>query len=162
MDEYNPEYDARTSVISEAVNCPQCGLPAQLDNYYVVEEERVICDWCGYTLTKSYNETKASKGYGSIHCIKNETKVSEEVIRLKLPLSLEERQRIITEMEATKTESSFFVWSDVTKQLDCLIGTMPETLNERYEKESLQYRMQALMDNDTVFLKDFVSHEEDY
>lgn len=145
MDESN----ASTGIISDVCACPQCGLPAQLDEYYIIGEERIVCEWCGYTHTKSHQGTEASKGYGSIHYMSTKEEEVEITIPLKYPMLLTERHQIIMLIENCydKDKSFFCVWDDEANQLDFLIGKKPQTTNEYYEQKALEVQRQWLMED---------------
>ena len=134
-------------VITDIVDCPQCGLPAQVDEYYVVEEERLICEWCGYTHTKTHEGIEANKGYGSIHYVSKEG--VETAVSLKLPLSLIERNQVIILIQAQfdEAKSSLYVWDDEANKIECLVGKKTKTLSEHYEEEALKARLQWCMDD---------------
>ena len=125
-----------TSIIIDTIDCPQCGLPAQKNEYYVVGEEQVVCDWCGYNHVKTINGTKSNKGYGSIH-YKNGSNQDEQVIRLNVPVDIVRRHKIIMDIQQNQDmdKSSFYVWNEERGCLECLIGVMPKTLDEVYQEE---------------------------
>jgi len=138
-------------VIPEVIDCPQCRFPAHKDDYHVVGEERVVCNWCGYTHTKSASGTESSRGYGSIHYTpKNEStngsNQTENIVRLKNPLDLVGRHKTIMEIEKDFdiNNSSFYVWNEETQSLECLIGKLPRTIDEEYEerKQEIQYEIE--------------------
>lgn len=139
-----------TGIITELIDCPQCGLPAQKDEYYVVGEERVTCNLCGYSHIKGINGTESSKGYGSIHYIsKNEIENGsnqiEKIIRLKIPMDIIDRHKTIMNINENydTTQSSFYIWNEEKKSLECLVGVLPRTIDEEYEekaKEAEYYR----------------------
>lgn len=127
---------------TEMVDCPQCGLPAQKDEYYVIGEERTVCNWCGYNHVKSVTGKRSSKGYGSIHYVpKNESQNGsnqiERIVRLKSPLQLLDRHRIVMDIEKNydHDKSSFYVWNEATKALECLMGARPKTIGEVYQEQ---------------------------
>lgn len=140
-----------SSIITDMIDCPQCGLPSQKDEYYVVGEERVTCNWCGYTHVKSIKGTESSKGYGSIHYVpkENGSNESENIVKLKLPLSIVHRHQIVVDIkENFDTEkSSFFVWNDEEKRLECLVGNKPSTIEEmlQQQKEEADYYKQCAL-----------------
>lgn len=146
-------------VITNIVDCPQCGLPAQLDEYYVVEEERLICEWCGYSHTKSHLGIETNKGYGSIHYVSKEG--VETAVSLKLPLSLIERNQVILMIQAQfdEAKSSLYVWDDEANKIECLVGQKIKTLSEHYEEEALKARLQWCMD-DASLLNGLLSLED--
>ena len=126
------------SVMSDMIDCPQCGLPAQRDDYYVVGEERVVCDFCGYTHIKTDDGTQASMGYGSVHYVHvnaNNTKHETELIRFKAPLNLKARHDVVMKIydECDINRSSLFVWNENLKELECLHGHKPRTLYQQYQ-----------------------------
>lgn len=128
---------------TEMIDCPQCGLPAQKDEYYVVGEERVICNLCGYTHVKSISGKRTSKGYGSIHYIsrnesENGSNQTERIVRLKSPLPLLDRHKIITDIEKNydREKCCFYVWDEANNTLDCLMGAKPKTISEVYQEQS--------------------------
>lgn len=125
-----------SSIITDTIDCPQCGLPAQKNEYYVVGEEQVVCDWCGYNHVKTINGTKSNKGYGSIH-YKNGSNQAEQIIRLNVPADIVRRHKIIMDIQQNQDmdKSSFYVWNDERGCLECLIGVMPKTLDEVYQEE---------------------------
>ena len=127
----------KTGVISDVIDCPQCGLPCQKDIYYIEGEERVICNWCGYHNIKSYTGTKHSKGYGSIHYVSNGSNKQEQIIPLKAPLSLSEKNDVIYKIlhECDKDKSGLYIWNDTHQNLECAIGYRPITLDEYYENQ---------------------------
>ena len=132
------------SVISGLMDCPQCGLPAQKDDYYVVGEERVFCDYCGYTHMKNGETTQASKGYGSVHYVRvigteNGSNQETEIIRFNEPLDLSARNQVLQKIyeDCDQNRSSMFVWSD-ENGLEALHGAKPKTLDEQYGEELQQ------------------------
>lgn len=131
---------ADMSVMSDMIDCPQCGLPAQKDDYYVVGEERVVCDYCGYTHIKTDEGTQSSMGYGSVHYVHvkengSSTKHETELIRFKTPLDLKARHDAIIKIynECEPNRSSLFVWNENLKELECLHGYKPRTLDQQYQ-----------------------------
>lgn len=147
-----------SSVITDIIDCPQCGLPAQKDEYFATGEERVCCDWCGYSHIKSIDGTiEPSKGYGSIHYVSvNETKngsnQKEKIVRCKVPLDIIQRNNSVIEIlsKYDKNRSGIYVWNDDKEELECLIGTKPKTLEERYRdvmQEEQYYRKIAYSEN---------------
>lgn len=127
------------SVISDFIDCPQCGLPAQKDDYYIVGEERVICDYCGYTHLKNGEGNHTFKGFGSVHYVRvsgadNGSMQETEIIRFNEPLDLSARNEALQKIyeECDQNRSSMFVWSDENGQLEALHGAKPKTLNECY------------------------------
>lgn len=131
-----------TSVMSDFIDCPQCGLPAQKDDYYVVGEERVVCDYCGYSHIKIGETKQASKGYGSVHYVrvKESDKGSNqetEIIRFNEPLDLSARNNALKKIyeSCDLNRSSMFVWND-EDGLEVLHGIKPKTLDECYEEEA--------------------------
>ena len=142
----------KTGVISDVIDCPQCGLPCHKNIYYIEGEERVICNWCGYHNIKSYTGTKHSKGYGSIHYVSKNTNGSnqeEQIIPLKAPLSLSEKNDVIYKIlhECDKDKSGLYIWNDTRQSLECVIGYKPITLEEHYEKQYEQVVMEQEYDN---------------
>lgn len=128
-----------SSVITDIINCPQCGLPSQKDEYYVIGEERVVCNWCGYSHLKTIEGSSYSKGYGTIHFIpKGENgSNSEKIIRLKSKPDIIHRHKTIMDIQENydMDKSSFYVWNDEIAKLECLLGCEPKTLEERLEEE---------------------------
>lgn len=129
------------SVISNFIDCPQCGMPAQKDDYYVVGEERVMCDYCGYTHVKIGETKQSSKGYGSVHYVRvNGTEKGSnqatEIIRFNEPLDLSARNEVLQKIyeDCDQHRSSMFVWSD-ENGLEALHGAKPKTLDEEYQEE---------------------------
>lgn len=136
-----------SSVISDMIDCPQCGLPAQKDEYYVVGEERVVCDYCGYSHVVAEGKKEESLGYGSIHYVhvdenENGSNHKKEIIRLKTPLTLKARHDAIMKIynEYDNNRSSLFVWDESFGKLECLHGSMPKTLDEQY-RDSLEEQL---------------------
>ena len=131
-----------TGIITDIIDCPQCRLPAQKDEYYVVGEERVVCNWCGYNHLKTVNGTESNKGFGSIHYApKNGS--NKTVIRLNVPMTVTQRHKTIMDIQENYDflHSGFYVWNDNT--LESLIGNKPQTIEEEYEerrKEAEYYR----------------------
>lgn len=137
---------ANPSVISGFIDCPQCGFPAQKDEYYVVEEERVLCDYCGYTHTKIRDNIATSKGYGSVHYVRmNETengsKQETEIIRFNTSLDLSARNEVLQKIydDCDQHRSSMFIWTD-EHGLEALHGATPKTLSEQYEEEIQHFK----------------------
>lgn len=131
-----------SSVITDMLDCPQCGLPAQKDDYYVTGEERVVCNWCGYTHIKSIEGTESSKGYGTIHYVpKNEktngSNQTEKLVRLKIPMDIIQRHKVIMDIQENyDTENSnVYVWNEENNSLDCLLGKRPKTIDEVYQEQ---------------------------
>jgi hypothetical protein len=138
-----------SSIITDRINCPQCGLPAQKDEYFVVDEEQVICHWCGYTHIRNAHGIHAGQGYGSAHyATKNEngSNLITQIMHFKAPLTLAQRQEIIMHIkEHCDTEhSAMYVWDEIEGKLECLLGTKPLTLEEEYrqQSEALEYYRQ--------------------
>lgn len=130
------------SVITDIIDCPQCGLPSQKDDYYVIGEEKVVCNWCGYNHLKTIQGTESNKGYGSIHYVpKNEetngSNQSENIIRLKSPSDIAHRHKVIMDIQENYDidRSSFYVWDDERNTLECLIGNKPKTIDEVYQEQ---------------------------
>lgn len=142
----------KTGVITDVIDCPQCGLPCQKDTYYIEGEERVVCSWCGYHHIKSHTGTKSSKGYGSIHYVSQNTNGSnqeEQVIPLKAPLSLSEKNDVIYKIlhEYDKDKSGLYVWNEAYQKLECAIGFQPITLEEHFNKQYEEAIMEQEYDN---------------
>lgn len=142
-----------SSVITDMIDCPQCGLPAQKDDFYVVGEEQVVCNWCGYSHTKTAEGTASSKGHGSVHYVKSEngSNQTEQIVRLKLPMSIIERHKTIMEIQKDYdiTKSNFYIWNEEENNLECLLGKKPRTIDEVYqeEKEKAEYYQQVSFAN---------------
>ena len=142
-----------SSIITDFLDCPQCGLPAQKDDFYVTGEERVVCNWCGYNHLKTTSGTTSSKGCGSIHYVPkgesaNGSNQSERIVRLKTPLSIVDRHKVIMDIQENYDidTSSFYVWDDTNRELECLIGNKPKTMEEEYQEqrqEAEYYRQSA-------------------
>ena len=131
-----------SSVITDMIDCPQCGLPAVKSEFYVTGEEEVACDWCGYSHTKTLTGTASSKGYGTVHYVRKDEDANgsnevRQIVRLKMPTSIIDRHKTIMEIqEKYDTEKSgFYVWSEETSSLECLLGKKPKTIDEVYEEE---------------------------
>ncbi len=131
-----------SSIITDMVDCPQCGLPAQKDEYYVIGEERVTCNWCGYNHLKTIEGTESSKGYGSIHYVPkdentNGSNQTESIVRLKVPMDLVQRHQTIMGIQKgyDVDKSSFYIWNEGTRSLDCLLGKKPQTIDEAYQEQ---------------------------
>lgn len=129
-----------SSIITDTIDCPQCGLPSQKDECYVTGQERVICNWCGYHHFKSIEGTESSKGFGSIHYVPKEVNGSnqlENIVRLKNPMDIISRHRTIMDIQEKYDidKSSFYVWDDDKEELECLIGKKPQTIEEAYEEK---------------------------
>ena len=56
-----------SGVITDMIDCPQCGLPAIKRDYYVIGEEKVVCDYCGYSHFKPLEGSSEHHGSGTIH-----------------------------------------------------------------------------------------------
>ena len=54
-----------SGVITDMIDCPQCGLPAIKRDYYVIGEEKVVCDYCGYSHLKTLEGSSEHKGFGT-------------------------------------------------------------------------------------------------
>lgn len=151
------------SIISDFIDCPQCGLPSQKDNYHVTGEEMVVCNWCGYSHTKTVEMgTKIKHGYGSIHYVpksENENGSNEiTIVRLDKPLSLLERHQIIMDIEANydKLKSGLFIWDETKYCLECLIGSRPKTIDEEYQERLAEIRYeQMIKDMSSQIMKDY-------
>jgi len=147
-----------SSVIIDVLDCPQCGLPATKDHYYVVEEERVTCQWCGYNHLKTIEGTIVHKGYGSIHYISKNAngsnQQSEKIVRLNSPLSMIQRHNTIVDIEQNYDveQSSVYVWNDETNSIDCLLGKKPQTLEEAYQeqKQVAEYYRQIAYESSNI------------
>ena len=130
-----------SSVITDIIDCPQCGLPSQKDDYYVVGEERVVCNWCGYSHLKTTKGTESSKGYGSIHYVPkleemNGSNQSEHIVRLKIPSDIIHRHKVVMDIqEHYDNKSSFYIWNEERNCLECLVGMKPKTLEEVYQEQ---------------------------
>ena len=142
------------SVMSDMIDCPQCGLTAQKDSYYVVGEERVVCNYCGYSHIIADGKKDASKGYGSIHYVhvdenENGSNQKEEIIRLKTPLDLKSRHDAIMEIyhKYDSNRSSVFVWNEQLEQLECLHGSKPKTLEEQYQDAINEFEYYKSLDS---------------
>lgn len=127
-----------SGVITDVIDCPQCGLPAFKNNYYVVGEEKVICDYCGYSHLKTLEGSSEQKGYGTIHYKKGSNDTQEEkIIRLRKPLDIIQRNNIFMDIQHNWdiNQSSMFFWDENTKSLECTLGEKPKTLDEIYEEQ---------------------------
>ena len=127
-----------SGVITDVIDCPQCGLPAFKNNYYVVGEEKVICDYCGYSHLKTLEGSSEQKGYGTIHYKKASNDTQEEkIIRLRKPLDIIQRNNIFMDIQHNWdiNQSSMFFWDENTKSLECTVGKKPKTLDEIYEEQ---------------------------
>lgn len=126
-----------TSVISEIIDCPQCGLPAHKDNYHIIGEEKVSCNWCGYDYLKTISGTESTKGYGSIHYTPNGSNKPKEIVRLKSPSNIIYRHQVIMNIQENYDidKSGFYIWDDENNKLECLIGEKPKTIGETYQEE---------------------------
>lgn len=145
------------SIITEIIDCPQCGYPAQRDDYYVVDEEILTCQYCGYSHYKTPSTFDPSKGFGSIHYI-TKAGITKSIIPLKLPLSLMDRHRIILNIEDLYSkQSSFFVWNEEDSKLDCIVGKFPKTLAEQYEEEFMKGYYESV---NSQLIKDYLGNEE--
>lgn len=116
-----------SGIITDIIECPQCKLSAQKDDYYVVGEEKVVCNWCGYTHLKTIEEDEYSRGFGTIHYVpknKNGSNQTERIVRIKEPLDILDRHKIVIDIQDNYDidKSSFYVWNENTEQLECLIG----------------------------------------
>lgn len=140
----------KTGVISDVIDCPQCGLPCQKDTYYIEGEERVVCEWCGYHHIKSHTGTKSSKGFGSIHYVsKNMNGSNPQIIPLKAPLSLSEKNDAIYKIlhDCDKDKSGLYIWNESYHFLECIIGYKPDTLEEHYKKQYEEAIMEKEYEN---------------
>lgn len=154
-----------SSVMSDMIDCPQCGLPAQKDDYYVIGEERVVCDYCGYSHLKADGKTEVSKGYGSVHYVyvnENDSGSSHktELIRFKTPLDLKARHDAIMKIyaECDPNRSSLFVWND--KELECLHGYKPKTLEEQYQDNMDEHDYYSRLANSGIATTDCMDFDE--
>lgn len=130
-----------SSVITDYIDCPQCGYPAQKDEYYVVGEEKVICNHCGYSHVKS-NDSETPhiyRGCGTIHYVSKDGK-QDKLVRLRVPLSVVDRHKIYMDIQENydTEKSSFYAWDDAKKSLDFLVGKKPQTLEEQYQEQSAE------------------------
>ena len=136
-----------TGIITDVIDCPQCGLPAQKDDYYVTGEEKVVCNYCGYSHLKTLNASEFSKGFGSIHFApksKNGSNSSLRIIKLKYPvINTTQRHNIIMNIQNNFDihKSSFYVWDEDENKLECLLGKIPKTIEEEYDerKKEIDY-----------------------
>lgn len=129
-----------SSIITDMIDCPQCGLPAQKDEYYVVGEERVVCNWCGYSHLKTVKGMETSKGYGSIHYVPkndNGSNQSEQIVRLKIASDIVLRHKTVMDIQSNydTDKSSFYVWNEDEGKLECLVGKRPKTIEEVYQEQ---------------------------
>lgn len=126
-----------TSIITDMIDCPQCKLPAQKDEYYVVGEERVVCNWCGYTHLKTIEGTECSKGFGSIHYVPKNSSNQENIVRFKTPTDILYRHKVIMDIQENydTDKSSLFVWNEKENVLECLLGNTPKTIDQIYEEQ---------------------------
>ena len=131
-----------SGIITEMLDCPQCGLPAQKDEFYVIGEERVTCNWCGYNHLKTIQGTESKRGYGSIHYVPkdedtNGSNQSERIVRIKAPYGIVRRHQVIMDIQEhyDTDKSSFYVWNEAEQKLECLIGNKPKTIDEVYQEQ---------------------------
>lgn len=134
-----------SGVISDIIDCPQCGMSAQKDSYYVIGEERVVCDYCGYTHTIIGDTKSSHKGYGSVHYVRvNGTEKGSnqttEIIRFNEPLDLSARNEALQGIYdgCDVNRSCMYVWSDETG-LEVLHGILPKTFIEQYGDEGREF-----------------------
>ena len=128
-----------SGVITDIIDCPQCGLPAIKSDYYVIGEEKIVCDYCGYSHLKTLEGSSEQKGYGTIHYKKGSNDTREEkIVHLKHPLTIVQRNNIFMDIQHNwdVEQSSMFFWNDDTKSLECTLGKKPMTLDEIYEEQS--------------------------
>lgn len=153
-----------SSVITDYVDCPQCGYPAQKDEYYVVGEEKVVCNHCGYSHVKT-NEDKFPHTYhgcGTIHYVSKDGK-TDKLVRLRVPLSIVDRHKIYMDIQENydTEKSSFTVWDDTKKALDFLVGRRPRTLEEQYAEQTAEAEYYRSLAFDTPLKDDdFIGFDE--
>jgi hypothetical protein len=131
-----------SSIITDMIDCPQCGLPAQKDEFYIIGEERVNCNWCGYSHLKTIEGEESRKGYGSIHYApkiekENGSNQYKRIVKISTPCNIIRRHHIIMYMQkyCDTDNSSFYVWNEEEQRLECLIGNMPKTIDEEYQEQ---------------------------
>lgn len=124
-----------SGIITDMIDCPQCGLPAQQDEYYVIGEERVVCNWCGYNHLKTIEGTSIHKGYGSVHYVPKEENGSNQIVKFDTPVDIIDRHNLVMNIH---DKSNVFVWNEEAKRLECLIGEMPKTLEEEYQEQRIE------------------------
>lgn len=152
-----------SSVITDIIDCPQCGLPCQKDEYHIIGEEKVVCNWCGYSHLKTIKGTKWNKGYGSVHYVSKNSDGSnqtEQIIRFTTPTDIIHRHKIIMDIQENYDidKSSFYVWNEESRSVECLIGDMPKTLEEEYQEQRNKaeyYRQIGFGSNLSSDCKDF-------
>lgn len=120
-------------VITDTIDCPQCGFPCAHDTYHITGETKDACPYCGYIHIIDLDRDVSSQGYGCIHYHFKDGR--DEIIPLKDPLSQEGVNRVLERIqnECDSEKSSFYLWDSTG--LQCIHGTMPKTLNDVYEEQ---------------------------
>lgn len=138
-------------VIPDMTACPQCGMPAVLNDYHVSGEEEVACSYCGYQHQKTLSGKKIQKGYGCIHYVRKseqEGDDAETIVRLKTPLSLLGRHNIILDIQQNydMEKSAFYVWDENKNELEAIVGAKPMTLEKWLEEQHREeeYRIRSI------------------
>lgn len=153
-----------SGVITDVIDCPQCGLPAIKSDYYVIGEEKIVCDYCGYSHLKTLEGSSEQKGYGTIHYKKgsNDTHGTQEekIVHLRQPINIIQRNNIFMDIQHNwdVEQSSMFFWNDDTKSLECTLGKKPMTLDEIYEEQSKEAEYYSSI----LFSSNINSKEGDY
>ena len=125
--------------INKACDCPQCGLLAEIQEFYVTGEEKVDCPFCGYERHKTIEGTKTRKGYGAIHYNYIDENEQTTIIKLESYPDVIYRHKVIMELQENPAydidQCCFYVWNDEDKKLECLLGELPKSLSEIYEEQ---------------------------
>lgn len=131
-------HDTSMSIIHDEVDCPQCGLPANEMKYFIEGQVQTVCPWCGYKKMISGDGTSSNKGFGSVHyCDRNG---NHSVKTFSNPLPVGEKTLIIKDIEENYDSSKckLFEWNNEQKRLVPVIGTVPNTLDERYQEYAME------------------------
>ena len=131
-------------VITDIIDCPQCGYPAIKKDYHVTGEESVKCEWCGYSHLKTIKENHYRKGYGSVHSTPKIINGSNQKINIIL-FNSETMQDEKNNYISNDNYCNVFVWNEEKNILECLKGKLPETLEEIYEQQRQEGEYYQLM-----------------
>lgn len=132
--------DSTHSIIHDEVDCPQCGLPADEMKYFIEGQVKTVCPWCGYQKLISGDGSSSKKGFGSVHYQRKDGTYTIRTFAEPLPVG--EKTVIIKDIEENESYNSpgckLFEWNTEKKCLMPIIGSVPNTLDERYQEFAME------------------------
>lgn len=125
-----------SGIIRDIIDCPQCGYIANQEKYYISDEEKVLCNFCGYHHTDTIEGgLSRHKGYGTIHYVSKNG--SNNVSFISFPVNEQAKANILKDIKDhwDYDRSSLYLWNDTENKLIHVLGKKPKTIDEVYEEQ---------------------------